>query len=91
MGKTAENEKIKLRATFLNNCSVGLTVAGVILPLLGVYTRLPDFLKRTEGQLLPPAEDLWVIVLGLVACLVALWGAGKCHRGALKELDKLED
>ena len=77
MGKAAENEKIKLRAALLNNCAVGLTVAGVFLPLLAmISTRI---------------SDRWVIVLGLVACLLALWAAGKCHKGALKELDKLED
>jgi hypothetical protein len=91
MGKTAENEKIKLRANLLNNCAVGLLVAGVILPALGVYTRIPGFLKRTEGQLLPPAEDLWVIGCAVLAFFVALWGAGKCHKAALEELNKLQD
>jgi hypothetical protein len=91
MGKTAENEKIKLRASYLNNCAVGLTVAGVILPVLAVYTRIPDFVKSTEGRFLPAAEDLWVIACGVVACFVALWAAMGCYNGALKELDKLED
>ena len=46
MGKTAENEKIKLSANFLNNCAVGLTVAGAFLPALAIYTRLPDLAKK---------------------------------------------
>jgi hypothetical protein len=82
MGKTAQNEKIKLRAAFLNNCAVGLIIGGVLLPLLAVYARLP---------FLPAAEDLPVIVLGLIACLVALWAAWRHHNAANQELDKLED
>ena len=30
MGKAAENERIKLRATFYNNLGVGLTLVGVL-------------------------------------------------------------
>jgi hypothetical protein len=35
MGKAAENERTKLRATFYNNLSVGLVLAGVLIPYLG--------------------------------------------------------
>jgi hypothetical protein len=35
MGKAAENERIKLRATFYNNLAVGLALAGVLIPYLG--------------------------------------------------------
>jgi hypothetical protein len=34
MGKAAENELIKLWATWLNNVSVGLFLTGVIVPYL---------------------------------------------------------
>jgi hypothetical protein len=34
MGKAAENERIKLGATFYNNLAVGLTITGLIVPYL---------------------------------------------------------
>jgi hypothetical protein len=57
--KTAETEKIKLRATLLNNCAVGSIVAGVILPLLALYPRLVKWDPSSK-------EDTLVIVLGRV-------------------------
>ena len=34
MGKGAENERIKLKATYLNNLAVGMALAGVLVPYL---------------------------------------------------------
>jgi hypothetical protein len=39
MGKAADHERIKLRATYLNNISVGLMIAGVLVPYLAVLLR----------------------------------------------------
>jgi hypothetical protein len=37
MGKAADNEAIKLRATFYNNLAVGAALAGVIVPIVTFY------------------------------------------------------
>jgi hypothetical protein len=34
MGKVADNERIKLRTTFLNNISVGCVIVGILVPYL---------------------------------------------------------
>ncbi len=42
MGKTADNEAIKLRATWLNNTSVGAFVGGFAVPYFAYSERLVD-------------------------------------------------
>jgi hypothetical protein len=44
MGKVADNEVIKLRAAFLNNCSVGLIVGGAFVPILSMYGPIPEII-----------------------------------------------
>jgi len=41
--KAAENEKLKLKATYYNNVAVVVTAAGVLFPLLTVYSHIPEF------------------------------------------------
>jgi len=53
MGKTADNERIRLRATFYNNLSVGCLVAGALVPYVALGRVLAE-LNRT-GQI-PYAE-----------------------------------
>jgi hypothetical protein len=43
MGRAAENERLKLRATFFNNIAVGIVVAGLVIPYLAIYPQLDDF------------------------------------------------
>ena len=43
MGKTADNERIKLRVAFYNNIAVGLMVAGFLLPLFAFWAKLHEF------------------------------------------------
>jgi hypothetical protein len=42
MGKAAENEQLKLRATWYNNVSVGLFVAGFFVPSLLLPQKFPE-------------------------------------------------
>jgi hypothetical protein len=57
MGKAAENERIKLGATFYNNLAVGLTITGLFVPYLtlvqGTFearVMLADFLHGNFSQ-----------------------------------------
>ena len=43
MGKTANNERIKLRATFYNNLAAASAVTGLVVPYLALY---PKFFMR---------------------------------------------
>jgi len=51
MGKAADNERIKLRATWYNNVSVGLFVAGVFVPYLTLFQKLPEHMAGDRLQL----------------------------------------
>lgn len=79
MGKTAETEKIKLRATFLNNSAVGIVVAGIILPLLALL-RTPEIVMGEPSSI----EDIIGIVLGIIALAVAIWYLVGCTRAHLE-------
>jgi hypothetical protein len=45
MGKVADNERIKLKATFYNNLSAGLFVAGFFVPYYGLLQQ-PESMTR---------------------------------------------
>jgi hypothetical protein len=79
LGKTAETEKIKLRATFLNNSAVGIVVAGIILPLLALL-RTPEIVMGEPSSI----EDIIGIVLGIIALAVAIWYLVGCTRAHLE-------
>ncbi len=81
--KLIQNEKIKLRATFFNNCSVAIFAALGIAP----FAALAGWMMNNESSLF---DNLFK-----GAVLVAFWFvAGVCafraHKEAQKELDRLE-
>jgi hypothetical protein len=79
MGKAADNERIKLTATLRNNISVGLVIGGAAIPILAVYSRLPD-LSGWPEMLLP--------LSGAVTAFVA---AALMHWWALAALRDIKD
>jgi hypothetical protein len=69
MGKAAENERIKLGATWYNNLSVALTFTGVLIPVFSLYKAenfqlLDDWLSLRSVPTSPQGMQL---VLSLVA------------------------
>lgn len=53
MGKASENEKLKLRATFLNNVATAFLITGFIVPYLAWLTAFMDRsmqLRQIAGQ-----------------------------------------
>jgi hypothetical protein len=85
MGKTADNEKLKIEATFANNLGVGLILAGVFLPvfkILGTVGQLP----KSPGDLL--TFDNFCLV---IACVAALCAGGYFHHLALKTISRIQD
>ena len=80
LGKTARNEAIKLKATFINNVGVGVFIAGLILPFLA-YTK-----DRTQAP--SWSKEYWLLFFVLmIAGLIALG----CRVAAHKVICKLED
>jgi hypothetical protein len=94
MGKATENERIKLRATWFNNISVGLLIAGFIVPYLSTVfpnaTEIGQFLEDWLGGKLTSPDVLKFILL--VAPFVVAFGAGVAFRvGAGQEIRKFQD
>jgi hypothetical protein len=90
MGKLAENEKVKLRATYLNNIGVGLIVAGFLLPFIAIVQRLPAVSDAVAGGHISVA-GVEQSVLVLVAMWMAWHGAKRMRKAAEEELSKLQD
>jgi hypothetical protein len=42
MGKAADNEAIKLRATYFNNLAVGTLLGGFVIPYIALFQRYPE-------------------------------------------------
>jgi hypothetical protein len=93
MGKAAENEQIKFRATFLNNIAVGLIVAGVFLPVFALFFRLQETVEMiaalVNGRATP--DETAVSVAAVVSVITAFWGAWYLRRRVIKELEKIQD
>jgi hypothetical protein len=62
MGKAANNERLKLRATFFNNSAVGVGVGGALIPY---FTLTQNFI--ITGQI-----DWHAFVLGSATIILAL-------------------
>jgi hypothetical protein len=89
MGKAAENERLKLRATWYNNISVGLTVAGVAIPYLTVPQRFTmDPKLVASGRL---QEAVGAILLIFVPFVITIFLAFYFRFGADAEVASLQD
>jgi hypothetical protein len=91
MGKAADNERVKLNATWNNNVSVGLALAGVIVPYLAFVQNWTP-LHGLHGF---PAMYDW---LGdqqnhfkALAFVIAFVGSRFFRNMALKEIAKIQD
>jgi hypothetical protein len=100
MGKTADNEKLKLRAAFFNNVAVAFFITGVVVPYLslaykiGEYSSNPalhglGYFEILKGSLTRPNVGFFFLLVGvaLTSCIYALL----FRRWANEELDRLVD
>jgi len=95
MGKTADNERIKLQATYYNNISVGLYLAGCILPMLTALTKAANFGVWLDGLLqgdkVPSTIELLALAAAIIGISIAFYYARRFRNRADKELTKLQD
>jgi hypothetical protein len=56
MGKAAENEKLKLRATFLNNIATSFLITGFVVPYFAWMTA---FIPQSMKIVTPPPGWSW--------------------------------
>src|SRR5438045_8909465 len=95
MGKAADNEQIKLKATFYNNVAVGLVLAGAIIPYLSLIAHLREVGAKLDRLTDDPSWDAfldmrgtWYQILAFVAAIVL----GHAFRMvADREVQKLAD
>ena len=77
MSNLVHNEKMKLTATFCNNCGVAAFAAGAIIPVVSLNHLRP-----------PLMESVLIYVLGsVVALILGLF----CHWLDMRYLEKLKD
>jgi hypothetical protein len=95
MGKMADNENLKLRATFWNNIAVGFGIAGVLAPCLGLWVRQHELFRWIKAFVHGTAEwnveETQQILLVLVGAGTAFWIASNLRGHAESELAKLQD
>jgi hypothetical protein len=77
MGKAAENERIKLRATFYNNVGAVLFATGCAIPFLKLYEASGLFNAILGGRLSPPS-NFWESAFAII--LAMLLGFGFRHK-----------
>jgi hypothetical protein len=94
MGKAAENESIKLRATFYNNIGVGLLLAGCLIPYLAIYYKLAELIELLNSfDLADKVGPIAVmkVFAALAAFISALYGSRYYRRLAQREIAKILD
>jgi hypothetical protein len=90
MGKAADNEFTKLRATWFNNISVGLVLGGIFIPTLAFVQSGPSTFFRDwlTGNFHLPDE---LQVYKFTAVILAFVIARVCARAASKEISNIQD
>jgi hypothetical protein len=92
MGKAARNERIKYRATYLNNTAAGVGVAGLFIPVLSFFSRGDDFDKLMIELTTGAVGVESVRLLGtLLATLFAFGISRVLHNSAVERLNALQD
>jgi hypothetical protein len=91
MGKVADTERLKLRATFFNNLSVGLYLGGLLIPYLAVIQHTGDIITDLFQGKIFTRHDLFIGISALVAMGFAAWVAQNMRRYADETIAKIED
>lgn len=80
MTKSARNEVIKLRATFLNNVAVGLAVGGALVPYFALMPRVmsvgfwfSDYARGAEPRIAIHVTDWIAIAISFMTILAAAY------------------
>jgi hypothetical protein len=90
MSKVADNERIKLAATYMNNIAVGVLLAGFFVPYVALLQKMPDNPQLWLGGK-PTVVDVLRVVALLVTIFLAVGVSFYLHREALRLPGKLRD
>ena len=87
MGKLADNEAIRLEATYFNSSAVAAAVAGYLIPTLFVVQRLIDRGFSASVESFDLRQFLPILVCAMLAGFVSIL----LRRKAQRIVRKLED
>jgi len=90
MDKTAEIERIKLKAMYFNNISVGLVIAGCLVPFLAFIQGGGEFVDWLLSSRKFTFSEVIKDIMALLAMLLAFYGARYFQRAADKEISKIK-
>jgi hypothetical protein len=96
MGKTANNERIKLRAGYHNNIAVGLYLGGFLIPYLAIFQKSPQiaaFIVSAieDRKISVAAPDIAYVVAVLLAFAMAIALAGRRRKLADELMQRVTD
>jgi hypothetical protein len=92
MGKTAENERIKLTATFYNNLSVALFFGGVLIPTFGALPVIGRLLVNlTFWRVEWTSAGVVQVLISGVVFVGTMWIAVLMRQAADQEIRKIAD
>jgi nitrate reductase NapE component len=92
MGKAADNERIRLKAMFYNNMSVGLWLVGVLYPVLNSLAAVGKFLFAFWfGQVAWSSDSVLQFIIGLVVFVGTTRIAILLRQTADEEIQKIQD
>jgi hypothetical protein len=95
MGKAADNERIKLRASFRNNLAVAFAVTGLVVPYFASFShndRINAFLMKLWTWNMHMADpDISDTMNIIVASAIALGAAVYLRKWADKEAAKIKE
>ncbi|MGU3387203.1 hypothetical protein ACLBYG_22025 [Methylobacterium sp. D53M] len=80
MGKAADNERKKLKATFYNNIGAGMMLGGFLVPYLGFVGKIGSIVASFQAGHWPSFEEKANVTAAAVAMALALWGAKHLRR-----------
>ncbi len=90
MDKTAEIERIKLKAMYFNNISVSLLIAGCLVPYLAFIQKAGEFVDWLLSSRQFMVSEVTKDIMALLAMLLAFYGARFFHRAVDKEISKIK-
>jgi hypothetical protein len=93
MSKAADNERIKLRATYYNNIAAGLALAGCLIPYLALVRGIGEIFDWMRHH--SPGEITFVgwtgVITTVLAFFLALQGAKRFRQAANEQIGKIQD
>jgi amino acid permease len=93
MGKAADNERIKLNATWFNNASVGLALGGALVPYLALISGLTPSVSHAlvEGYRSGDIHPFAPFFIKVWSFFLAFIFSGICFFVSRRQISKLQD